>query len=177
MYCRHVEAANSGLGSDTLWGWHLETYGLWQLFWPQHLPPTMVMSGSTELAGESCPSSERPQENTSELPKYWRGSLSFRLFANTFLHYYVFPLLANIKCASSLILCYRGCMGVGLFHLQNPLDIIRCLLKATSALMYCGGVALRSRHGLHTQGIMEDAMRPQQPGWQAGEQLTVTVKI
>ena len=55
-------------------------------------------------------------------------------------------------------------MGVGLFHLQNPLDIIRCLLKATSALMYCGGVALRSRHGLHTQGIMEDAMRPQQPG-------------
>lgn len=50
MYGRHVGAANSGLGSDTLWGWHLEIYGLWQLFWPQHLPPTMVMSGQTEAA-------------------------------------------------------------------------------------------------------------------------------
>lgn len=41
--------------------------------------------------------------------------------------------ISNVHPLSSYV---KGVIaGVGPFHLQNPLDIIRCLLKATSALM------------------------------------------
>lgn len=146
-------------------------------------PPTdngceWVNWGSTELADESCSSSERPQLNPSEhlLPKYQRGTLSCRSFANMFLPKHVFPSLADIQCVSSVSYFIGDVWVWEDFICRTHWTLLDVSLKATSALMYWSGAARRSRHALPTQGIMGHTTRPQQPPWQAGRQLTVTVK-
>ena len=97
------------------------------------------------------------------------------LYANRFLHNYVYPPLANIQCVSSLLF-YRGFVGVGAFHLQNTLcwTILDVSLQAASIPVYYGRAALKPRHALHAQCIMGHANSNLE---QAGEQPTIIVKM